>query len=328
MVIVGVVVILGIIGYKYISNTYHGEDRWLYIPSDATDESVKDSLNVYLGESGERVFMMWKFAEGTPQTTYGAYYVADGTKEVDIARRLKRGQQTPVKVTINNCRTMKQLAAKVSSKMVWDSDDFLQACDSVLPTAGFTAKEQYPAAFLPDTYEFYWTAEPERVVQRLLEYRNKFWSEERRAKAKSMGLNPVKIATIASIVEEETNKRDERPMVARLYMNRLDKSMPLQADPTVKYAVGDFSLRRINNSHLQVESPYNTYKRTGLPPGPIRVVEKTTLEAVLNAPKHNYLYMCAKEDFSGYHNFAVDYNAHLNNARKYQAELNRRKIYK
>lgn len=328
MVIVGVVVILGIIGYKYISNTYHGEDRWLYIPSDATDESVKDSLNVYLGESGKRVFMMWKFAEGTPQTTYGAYYVADGTKEVDIARRLKRGQQTPVKVTINNCRTMKQLAAKVSSKMVWDSDDFLQACDSVLPTAGFTTKEQYPAAFLPDTYEFYWTAEPERVVQRLLEYRNKFWSEERRAKAKSMGLNPVKIATIASIVEEETNKRDERPMVARLYMNRLDKSMPLQADPTVKYAVGDFSLRRINNSHLQVESPYNTYKRTGLPPGPIRVVEKTTLEAVLNAPKHNYLYMCAKEDFSGYHNFAVDYNAHLNNARKYQAELNRRKIYK
>ena len=143
-----------------------------------------------------------------------------------------------------------------------------------------------------------------------------------------MGLTPVDVATIASIVEEETAKSDERPKVARLYINRVDRNMPLQADPTVKFAVGDFSLRRITNKHLQGESPHHTYLHAGLPPGPIRIAAKSTLEAVLNAPMHNYLYMCAKEDFSGYHNFAVDYNTHLNNARRYQAELNRRKIYK
>ncbi len=164
------------------------------------------------------------------------------------------------------------------------------------------------------------------MVRRLLDYRNRFWSKERRSKAASLGLTPSQVATIASIVEEETAKADEKPKVARLYLNRLKKGIKLQADPTVKFATGDFTLRRITGKHLAIESPYNTYKVNGLPPGPIRIPAAATIDAVLNAPKHDYIYMCAKEDFSGYHNFASDYATHMANARRYQAELNRRGI--
>lgn len=217
------------------------------------------------------------------------------------------------------------LAERIASKMEWGADDFIAACDSVLPAKGFR-KAQYTAAFLPDTYEFFWTTDAVDVVRRLSDVRDAFWNDERRAKAASMGLNPVGVATLASIVEEETAKADERPKVARLYLNRLDRGMLLQADPTVKFALGNFGLRRIYNSHLAVDSPYNTYKYKGLPPGPIRVAERATLEAVLDAPKHNYIYMCAKEDFSGYHNFAADITAHNSNAARYHRALSARNI--
>lgn len=328
VIIVGIIIAIGLIGYLFISNTYSGQSKWLYIPQNATAESIKDSLTTHFGEHGNRIYTMWDLADGNAKKSHGAYLIDTGEKELDIARRLKRGQQTPIKVTFNNCRTLQQLAEKISMSMEMNVNDFLEACDSVLPKAGFSRYEQYPAAFLPDTYEFYWSSEPQRVVKRLLDYRNKFWNDERRAKAKAHGLNPVKVMTVASIVEEETNKNDERPMVARLYLNRLNMNMPLQADPTIKFALGDFSLRRITQKHLQVESPYNTYKHNGLPPGPIRIVDKSTIDAVLDAPEHKYLYMCAKEDFSGYHNFATDYSTHKKNAKRYQAELNKRKIYK
>lgn len=325
--VVIIIVMIAIVVVGYISKQYSGGDVWVYIPTNANSQALKDSLSNNLGESGERVVLMWKAMKGKEENAHGAYLIKSGDKEIDIARRIVKGQQTPIKITINNVRTLSQLAERVASKMEWGAADFLSACDSVLPKHGFT-KETFPAAFFPDTYEFYWTNEPERVVKRLLEYRNNYWNDERRSKAKSMGLTPVEVSTIASIVEEETNKRDERPIVARLYLNRLKKGMLLQADPTVKYAVGDFSLRRITRKHLEINSPYNTYKNVGLPPGPIRIVEKVTLDAVLDAPKHNYLYMCAKEDFSGRHNFAIDFVTHQHNAAKYQAELNRRKIYK
>ncbi len=328
--IVGVIILLIIVvaigGYLYLLKQYNGDDTWLYVPKNVTTEALQDSLSTSLGETGNRVHLMWAALDGKISVAHGAYLIKSGDKEIDIARRIARGQQTPVKVTINNVRTMEQLAERVASKMEWEASDFLLACDIVLPEYGFK-KETFPAAFFPDTYEFYWSNEPERVVKRLLEYRNNYWNDERRAEAKAIGLTPVEVSTIASIVEEETNKRDERPIVARLYLNRLNKGMMLQADPTIKYAVGDFSLRRITRHHLDINSPYNTYKNVGLPPGPIRIVEKSTLDAVLNAPKHNYLYMCAKEDFSGRHNFATDLATHQRNAAKYHAELNRRKIY-
>ena len=157
--------------------------------------------------------------------------------------------------------------------------------------------------------------------------RDTFWNPDRIAKARELGLDPVGVTTIASIVAEETSKADERPKVARLYLNRLSRGMKLQADPTVKFAIGDFSLRRIGGSMLNIDSPYNTYRVKGLPPGPIRIVDPQLIDDVLNAPAHNYIYMCAREDFSGYHNFSTDYATHQANAKRYQAELDRRKIH-
>ncbi|MDE7387773.1 MAG: endolytic transglycosylase MltG, partial [Muribaculaceae bacterium] len=233
--------------------------------------------------------------------------------------------QDPVKMTFNNVRTLPELAGRVSSQLMLSADEFMEACDSVLPAAGFR-KPEYVAAFLPDTYEFYWTSDPVATVERLLEYRNRFWSDERRAQARAMGLTPVQAATIASIAEEETNDRAERATVARLYLNRVQRGMPLQADPTVKFAVGDFSLRRILSKHLATPSPYNTYIHKGLPPGPIRVAERATMEALLNSSPHNYIYMCARPDFSGRHNFAASYAEHQRNAAAYHRALNARSV--
>lgn len=210
--------------------------------------------------------------------------------------------------------------------MSFTDAEFIAALDSLLPSAGFKSRDSYTAAFLPDTYEFYWTASAASTARKLLETRNAFWNDERRAKARKLGLTPVEAATLASIAEEETNNRDERATVARLYLNRVHKGMRLQADPTIKFALGDFSLRRIRGEHLNVNSPFNTYVNPGIPPGPIRVAEARTIDALLNSAPHDYIYMCAKEDFSGTHNFASDYATHCKNARRYQQALNRRNI--
>lgn len=303
-----------------------GRSEWIYIPKGSQPSAVRDSMKTSLGSSmGTRVYLIWKLMGGDPDLSQGAYKVSGGQSALNISRRIARGHQTPVEVRFNGTRTMEQLSERIASQLQCTPDEFLRACDEVLPDSGFT-RPNFPAAFIPDSYEFYWSATPTNVVRRLLDYRNRFWNKERREKASRLKLSPTQIATVASIVEEETAKQDEKPKVARLYLNRLKKGMKLQADPTVKFASGDFKLRRITGKHLAIESPYNTYKITGLPPGPIRVAAKQTIDAVLNAPAHDYLYMCAKEDFSGYHNFAVDYATHQANARRYQAELNRRNI--
>lgn len=328
IIAISVVVLLlisAVSGMSFALKKYEGETCWIKI-SEPTETALKDSLISNLGlDYGMRVYQMWYLMDGNPSGCQGAYKVEPGTTAYSLGNALKNNYQTPVRVVFNNVRTMDLLAEKISRNMMFNKEDFLKACDDVLLAEGLK-KEEFPSAFFPDTYEFYWNASPQKVVMRLLDYYKKFWTEERVAKAAELGLTPVQVSTVASIVEEETNKADERPKVARLYLNRLKIGMKLQADPTIKFGLGDFSLRRITLEHLKVESPYNTYKYKGLPPGPIRVVSKSTLEGVLNAPKHNYLYMCAKEDFSGYHNFAEDYDTHLANARRYQAELNKRNI--
>ncbi|MDE5635479.1 MAG: endolytic transglycosylase MltG, partial [Muribaculaceae bacterium] len=187
-------------------------------------------------------------------------------------------------------------------------------------------KECSIAIILPDTYQFYWTASARNVAESMYREWSRYWNDERLRKAGRLGLGPVEVSTLASIVEEESAKTDERPVIARLYLNRLSRGMKLQSDPTVKYAVGDPTLRRILNSHLKVESPYNTYIHDGLPPSPIRMVDKSTIDGVLNAPMHGYIYMCAKEDFSGYHNFAKTLSEHNANAARYHRALNSRGI--
>ena len=180
--------------------------------------------------------------------------------------------------------------------------------------------------FIPNTYEVYWNTPADKLVERMKREYDSFWNDERLKKAENIRLSPIEVSILASIVEEETAVPEEYPVVAGLYINRLYKNMPLQADPTVKYAVGDFTLRRILNIHLEVESPYNTYLNGGLPPGPIRIPSVRGIDAVLNYTKHNYIYMCANDDFSGRHNFAVTLSEHNRNAQKYRAELNRRGI--
>lgn len=322
-----VVAICAVLAFAFIPYTgAEGKSEWVYIPATASASDVRDSLKASLGSStGTRVAILWRMQGGTPAASQGAYRVKSGESALAVSRRIATGRQTPVEVTFRGTRTMEQLTRRIASQLQCSPEELMEACLEVLPDSGFS-RAGFPAAFIPDTYEFYWSADPINVVRRLLDYRNRFWTSERRAQAKSLGLTPVQVATLASIVEEETAKADEKPKVARLYLNRLEKGMKLQADPTVKFAVGDFTLRRILGSHLAVESPYNTYRVTGLPPGPIRVPQASTLNAVLSAPRHPYIYMCAKEDFSGYHNFASDYPTHLANARRYQAELNRRGI--
>ena len=244
-----------------------------------------------------------------------------------LHRRLSMGYQTPVKLTIGSVRTLDRMARNVARQLMIDSAEVagLMADTAYIHRLGYTP-ETLPALFIPNTYEVYWNISAEDFMQRMLKENKAYWNEKRLKQAEAIGLTPVEVATLASIVEEETANQAEKPMVAGLYINRLKRGMLLQADPTVKFSMGDFGLRRILYRHLEVDSPYNTYKYAGLPPGPIRVPSYQGLESVLNYTKHNYLYMCAKEDFSGTHNFAVTSAQHAANARRYQQALNRRGI--
>lgn len=326
LILICVLALAGWGAWRYVSSAYNGEPAWVYVPSGADGIQMADSLKASLGDGfGEKVARIWGMMKGVPEAAHGAYRIERGADALAVARRLKRGAQTPVRITFNNVRTVEQMAEKIAGRMEFSADGFIKAADSLTVAQGRTP-EMMSAAFLPDTYEFYWTSSPVAVVKRLIDYRDRFWTDGRRAKAQKLGLTPEQVAVVASIVEEETNSAAERPVVARLYLNRIRRGMPLQADPTVKWAVGDFSLRRITAGHLAVESPYNTYKHTGLPPGPIRIASAATLDAVLDAPAHNYIYMCASDDFSGRHKFTADYAEHLRNASRYRAALNRRNI--
>ena len=294
----------------------------------STIDQIADSVKSHVDEKfGARVATMLKLMNAKVENREGAYRITKGTSPFTAARRIKNGVQSGVRFTFNNVRTFDEWAERWGDTFMDGADEMRAALkDSAVCAKYGKTPETIVCLLMPDTYEFYWDITPERTLDRLNDYYHDFWTNERKAKAEKLGLTPDEVSTVASIVEEETVKADERGKVARLYLNRYQQHMRLQADPTVKFALGDFSIKRITQPMTQVKSPYNTYRVDGLPPGPIRLPEKSTIDAVLDAPQHDYLYMCARPDFSGYHDFTRDYASHLDNAHRYQAALNNRGI--
>jgi UPF0755 protein len=257
----------------------------------------------------------------------GRYAVDPGMCYWTLLNNLRRGQQTATRITFNNIRLVEDLAERLDEQLMLRKEELLRKLNNpdYCCSMGFTI-ETIGALFIPDTYEIYWNISAENFLQRMKREYDAFWTNERKKKAADISLTPNEISILASIVEEETAVPDEYPVVAGLYLNRLKQGIPLQADPTVKFAVGNFALQRILFEHLEVDSPYNTYKYTGLPPGLLKLPSRRGLDAVLNYTKHRFIYMCAKDDFSGRHDFAVTLTEHNRNANRYRAELNRRNI--
>lgn len=294
----------------------------------STIDMISDSVQTHVDKTyGHRVATMMKLMGAKVERREGAFRITKGMTPFTAARRIKNGVQDGIRFTFNNVRTLDEWTKRWGDTFMEGPDRMRKALqDSTLCAKYGKTPQTISCLLMPDTYEFYWTITPEKMLDRMFDYYNDFWTQDRKAKAERLGLTPDQVATIASIVEEETSKADERGKVARLYLNRYHQGMRLQADPTVKYAIGDFSIKRITVPMTQVKSPYNTYQVDGLPPGPIRLPEKSTINAVLDAPQHDYLFMCARADFSGYHDFTRDYASHLANARNYQAALNSRGI--
>ncbi|MDE7466268.1 MAG: endolytic transglycosylase MltG [Muribaculaceae bacterium] len=318
---------IGFIAPYAFSVTHH--PAIIRIPANADKEVLSDTLSHYYGSDfAAKVIRCSKTAGLDVPSRHGAYLIDDGTSAWNVARRLATADQEPVSVVINGFRSPDVLAQRLSRRLELSAVDLSLALrDSALLASYGLNPDQTLALVTDGTHRLLWSDSPEEVVKKFGTAFNNIWTPERRAKADSLGLSPTEVMIIASIADEETAKADEKATIARLYMNRLKKGMRLQADPTVRFATGDFSIRRITGQHLRTPSPYNTYLHTGLPPAPIRTTSVATIDAVLNAPEHDYLYMCAKEDFSGYHNFAVSFDEHKENAARYQQALDERGIH-
>jgi UPF0755 protein len=259
----------------------------------------------------------------------GKYRLKSGMSNRRLINMLASGTQEPITLSFHNLRLKEDFAGFVSKKIEPDSSAIINLLDSskFVEKYGFTTDNVY-CLFIPNTYQLYWNTSPEKFFKRMYANYEKFWTPEKKQQAAAIGLSPVQVSILASIVDAEALHDDEMPTVAGLYLNRLKKGMKLEADPTIIFAIHDFTIKRVLNKYLSFNSPYNTYLHTGLPPGPIMMPSVNALNAVLNYKKSGYIYMCAKEDFSGYHNFATNMADHLVNARKFQRALNERNIKK
>lgn len=308
----------------YTPNVLVGkEDRIIVIPDDATFESIQKQLHEgqYVQDLISFSFLA-KLMDYDENIKSGRFTLRPNMNNLTAIRHLRLGLQEPVKITFNNVRLIADLSEKITKNLEISPFELETALIgfSMSNTYGFT-KDNVLSMFIPNTYEVYYNISAELLMERLYEEYENFWSAQRLQKAKTLGLTPVEVSILASIVQAETIKSDEAPTIAGLYINRLKQGIPLQADPTLVFAVGDFTLKRVLNEHKEVDSPYNTYKNRGLPPGPINLPEINSLEAVLNFIPSDYIYMCAKEDFSGRHNFSASYQEHMRNAERYQKAL-------
>lgn len=305
-----------------------GKVAYLLIDNDDTMDSVRVKLSEVSRGYGVGAVRVLAACTGYGDEIHtGRYEVGTATNALMLFRRLSSGRQTPVKLTIPSVRTMDRMAEELSAKLMVDKDE-LQRIFENNDSCGKFGKDTATIAclFIPNTYEVYWDVDGDKLIGRMQKESEAFWTTERMSKAKALGLTSDEVITIASIVDEETANNAEKPIIAGMYYNRYMQGMPLQADPTIKFALKDFEIKRIYNKMLNVDSPYNTYKNVGLPPGPIRIPTVAGIDAVLNMVHHEYLYMCAREDFSGTHNFAKTYQEHLKNAAKYTKALNDRGI--
>jgi len=305
------------------------EERYIFIESDSKFSDV-----LLLLESNNLLLDINSFKWVAEKKNYinnikpGRYFIDRDMNNNDLVNLLRSGKQSPVKVTFNNVRNLENVSSKLSQYLEADSNEIYNAFIDV----DFLKKNDLNinnviSVFIPNTYEFYWNTSANDLRNRMMREHKKFWNWERRKKASKLKLSFSDVSTLASIVEKEQNiRKDERPKIAGLYLNRISQGMKLESDPTLIFALKDFNINRVLNKDKKVNSPYNTYKHKGLPPGPICIPSINSIDAVLNAENHDYIFMCAKEDLSGYHNFAVTYRQHLVNARKYQRMLNQKKI--
>lgn len=337
-IIVVIILVLGIaaiyIGYNFIykTNVDLGGKKYtyLYIRTGAGYDEVLDSLykrNLIVNHlSFEQVAKKKKY----PTMVHaGRYRINAGMSNNALINELRSGNQEPVKFTFNNVRKKEDMAGKLGNKLEPDSIDFLKALNNedLLAKYGFD-RENALALFVPNTYEMNWNTSPAEFIARMAKEYKSFWDDERKAKAKAAGLSQTQVMILASIVEKETQVESDRPKIAGVYLNRLHINMPLEADPTLVWAANDFTIKRVLDVHKHIESPYNTYMHTGLPPGPIDIPSVNSVDAVLNYTKSDYLYFCADADLSGTSCFARTFSEHLANAQKYQHALNKIKIYR
>jgi UPF0755 protein len=306
------------------ATSFSEKKKALYIPSSGANRaSITDSLVRNGIVKNEKAFAFladrmnyWKSIKP------GKYEIEQGTSLFTLLRRLRNGQQTPVNLVINKLRTPQDLAKLVSRRLETDSAEMMayMQSDSFKTKRSITEHEAL-AYVLPDTYTYFWNSDPDKIFQKLADASSQFWNQDRKAKAARLSLTPLQVAIIASIVDEESNALDEKDTIASVYLNRLRIGMPLQADPTVRFALQDFTIKRVYEKHLQVASPYNTYRNPGLPPGPICTPQKKTIDAVLDAPQTGYVYFVASPEFDGTHDFSITYEEHQKKARVYQAAL-------
>lgn len=321
---------LGIAGYfRFFSTATAFQERSRYFIIDRAGESRETVLSVikqkgiisHTGSLNLLASALGVWHKIKP----GKYEVKKGASLFAIARMLKNGKQAEIKLVINGIRVKENLARLIAKDFLVDSTTVMQYLtnNDSLNEFGVDSNTVF-SLIIPDTYSFYWNAPLPVIFKKLAAAKNSFWSKENRLeKAKALGMSPEEVYTLASIVDEETNFSSDKYKIASVYLNRLHKAMPLQACPTIKYAMKDFTLTRIYDKYLSNPSPYNTYRRKGLPPGPICTSSPKTIDIVLDAPKTDYLYFVAKSDFSGYHHFSSTYAEHSKYAKEYQLELDR-----
>ncbi len=299
------------------------DDRMLYVPTGATYQTVFDSLQGGGYLTDPMSFGAVARAMGYRERVYpGAYQLRRDMTNPEAVRLLRSGKQMPVQIVFHNVRLKRDLAERLAQRVEATAEEIFALLNhpDTVAQFGFDTTT-IVCMFIPNTYELYWNTSAGGVLRRMHREYTRFWNEDRRRQAEALGMTPVEVTILASIVEAETKKRDEMPRVAGVYRNRLLRGWNLEADPTVVFAVGDFSIKRVLNIHKDTDSPYNTYRYPGLPPGPINLPSITAIEATLQPEDHRYMFFCAREDFSGYHNFAVTLPEHNLNALRYRRAL-------